>query len=105
MTSAEYMRQYRARTGGVSQRAHYLALDILKDSYPEVWLDCLKQARAELGLGTELGPSGWNFTKAIAHGTVNGDAQHRYRNEPPCDACREARNSYNRELKRRKAEQ
>lgn len=42
-------------------------------------------------------PRGGSQRKPIAHGTFRGARQHRYREEPLCQPCRDAENAYQRE--------
>ncbi|MFE6225437.1 hypothetical protein [Streptomyces sp. NPDC057854] len=42
-------------------------------------------------------PRGGSSLKPIAHGTARGYKQHTYRNDPPCDECRQAELAHQRE--------
>ena len=101
VTSAQYMRAYRARHGGSSpsdkatRRASSAAASWVRHHHPEVWRQLLADQRLELGLPIEVGPGG-NFTKPISHGTYGGYEAHRSRGQEPCDECREAQRAYNR---------
>ncbi|MFI0530286.1 hypothetical protein ACH3XX_09580 [Streptomyces scabiei] len=45
-------------------------------------------------------PRGGSARKPIAHGTLKGSRQHRYRKEPLCEPCRLAENAYQSERAR-----
>lgn len=42
-------------------------------------------------------PRGESQRKPIAHGTLRGSRQHRYRKEPLCEACHRAEAAYQKE--------
>jgi hypothetical protein len=91
----EYMRDYRARTGGTAMadkalsKANAAAVKLLRETCPDLWRELLADARASLGMPIEEGPGG-NFTKDREHGTVRGYRQHQYRGEDSCDPCKAA---------------
>lgn len=107
--ATEAQRRHRAKFGGSSpadkanSRTAWLAAKWVKQHHPEVWGNLAVQARAELGLPTDIGPNG-NFTKPIEHGKpgVGGALAHRYRGEKPCEACRVAYNTARRAARRAK---
>lgn len=54
----------------------------------------LEQLIKDIGLKR---PRGGSQRKPIAHGTVRGARQHRYRKDPLCQPCRDAENAHQRE--------
>jgi hypothetical protein len=85
-----------------NSRAQVLAAAWMRKNHPEAWRQFLAQARAELGLPTEIGPGG-NFTKAIEHGTQSGFRAHMYRKEKPCRPCLDAHNAYQKQYRASRA--
>lgn len=98
MTSnAAYMRKWRQqkpdkyRQTVEQTKAAGRARVRLAHMYPEEYAKLLENE-----MGRPLKPAGRHL-EPIKHGTLGGERSHRYRGEPVCDRCREARNAYQRE--------
>lgn len=61
---------------------------------PDLTDEQLDQLIVDIGLNR---PRGGSKYKPIAHGTLAGAKQHRYRKEPVCEPCRGAERDYQRE--------